>query len=135
VSSPLVPRPQRRRRAVTGRALLLGAAAVLLLVLLASPLNRYFGSRSDVNAAASQLHRDRAELALLRKQLRQWSDPGYVQQQARHRLQFAMPGDTVYVTVDRGAKNRLQTTTPSIRIAEQGSWNQLLWRSVERAGG
>jgi hypothetical protein len=103
--------------------------------LLASPLNRYFGSRGDVNAAASQLQRDRAELARLRHQLRQWSDPGYVQQQARHRLQFAMPGDTVYVTVDRGQKNRLRTTTSPTRVLEQGSWNQVLWHSVEQAGG
>jgi cell division protein FtsB len=115
--------------------LLLGAAVVLLLVLLASPLNRFFGSRSDVNAAASQLQRDRAELAQLRAELRRWSDPGYVQAQARHRLQYAMPGDTVYVTVDKTAENKIESTAVPRQVIEQGSWNQLLWRSVERAGG
>ncbi len=119
----------------TGRALVLGAAVVLLLVLLASPLNRFFGSRGDVNAAASQLQRDRAELARLRAQLQRWSDPGYVQEQARHRLQYAMPGDTVYVTVDKSGKNKIQATATPKRVLVQGSWNEVLWKSVERAGG
>jgi cell division protein FtsB len=135
VSSPLKPRRQRPRRVFTGRALVLGAAVVLLLVLLASPLNRFFGSRGDVNAAASQLQRDRAELAQLQAQLQRWSDPGYVQEQARHRLQYAMPGDTVYVTVDKSAVNKIQATSTPKRVLVQGSWNQLLWKSVEQAGG
>jgi cell division protein FtsB len=134
VSSPIKPR-QPRRRTVTGRGLLLGAAVVLLLVLLASPLNRFFGSRGDVNTAASQLQRDRAELARLRAQLQRWSDPGYVQEQARHRLQYAMPGDTVYVTVDKNGKDKIQATSTPRRVLDQGSWNQVLWRSVEQAGG
>jgi cell division protein FtsB len=134
VSSPIKPRPQRRRT-VTGRGLLLGAAVVLLLVLLASPLNRFFGSRGDVNTAASQLQRDRAELAQLRAQLQQWSDPGYVQAQARHRLQYAMPGDTVYVTVDKNGTDKIEQTATPRRVQQQGTWNQVLWNSVEQAGG
>jgi cell division protein FtsB len=123
----------RPHRAVTGRAIVLGALVVVLLVLLASPLNRYFTSRSDLNGAAQQLHSDKQQLHELNKQYRQWSDPGFIQQQARQRLQYAMPGDTVYVVVDQGAKSDIQKSeaTPSQEAA--GSWNTRLWSSVEQA--
>lgn len=124
----------RPRRAVTGRAIVLGTLVVLLLVLLASPLNRYFGSRSDLHDAAQQLQHDQRQLTSLTKQYKQWSDPGFVQQQARQRLQYAMPGDTVYIVVDHGAKSQIQKTvrtpTPS---QTSGSWNTTLWASVEAA--
>ena len=129
---PVPPRPVRR--AITGRALVLGTVVILLLVLLASPLNRYFGSRGALGDTSRQLKDDRARLSQLQQQLNQWSDPGYVQQQARKRLQYAMPGDTVYVVVDRGQKNDIVKTSGSAadRNDQQG-WNTKLWDSVTRA--
>jgi cell division protein FtsB len=125
-------RPQRR--AVTGRALVLGTLVVILLVLLASPLHRYFASRGDVGHAAQQLHDDQAQLDALQKQLQRWSDPGYIQQQARQRLQFAMPGDTVYIVVNRGQQSDIEKTSGT-KVAERtGTWNQRLWDSVQAAG-
>ena len=125
----------RPRRAVTGRALVLGTLVVLLIVLLASPLNRYFGSRGDLNAASTQLQRDKQQLAELQKQYQQWSDPGFIQQQARKRLQYAMPGDTVYVVVDRGAKSEIEKTLAQGGRTDGGdAWTTRLWTSVEQAG-
>ena len=121
------------RRAVTGRAIVLGALVVVLLVLLASPLNRYFKSRGDLTGAAQQLHSDKQQLHELTRQYRQWSDPGFIQQQARQRLQYAMPGDTVYVVVDRGAKSDIQKTEAAPTQEAAGSWNARLWSSVEQA--
>ena len=124
------------RRAVTGRAIVLATVIVLLLVLLASPLNRYFQSRSDMSKAASQLDQDKAALAKLAAQRKQWGDPGYIQQQARARLQYAMPGDTTYVVVNHGAQNDIvKTTTTSTSSAPAPAWNTKLWRSVVRASG
>ncbi|MGI8760348.1 MAG: FtsB family cell division protein [Jatrophihabitantaceae bacterium] len=126
----------KARRAVTGRALVLGTLLVLLLVLLAAPLNRYFGSRNDASHAAQQLNEDRRQLAELTRQLALWSDPGYLQQQARARLQYAMPGDTVYVVVKRGARSQIEATqgVPAGKAAA-GAWNTRLWSSVQHAGG
>ncbi|TAM90644.1 MAG: septum formation initiator family protein [Jatrophihabitans sp.] len=127
-------RARRPRRAVTGRALVLGTVVIVLLVLLASPLSRYFNSRSALTQAHQQLRSDQQELARLRSQKAQWSDPGYVQQQARQRLQLAMPGDTVYVVVDKGAKTEIEKTTlPNGGSAASGSWNTRIWASVQHA--
>jgi cell division protein FtsB len=125
--------PRRPRRAVTGRALVLGTLVILLLVVLASPLNRYFQSRSALTDAAQKLKDDKARVAQLTKQLNRWSDPGYIQQQARERLQYAMPGDTVYVVVGHGQRNDIvRTSGPSSR-SDQAGWNTKLWDSVTRA--
>jgi cell division protein FtsB len=123
------------RRAVTGRALVLGTLVVLLLVVLASPLHRYFASRSDVQHASQQLRSDEAELAELGKQLDRWGDPGYIQQQARVRLQYAMPGDTVYVVTRAGQPSDLSTSraTTTTKRADD-TWNKRLWETVQKAG-
>ncbi|MGH8860194.1 MAG: FtsB family cell division protein [Jatrophihabitantaceae bacterium] len=132
---PAARTPARRpRRAVTGRALVLGVLVVLLLVVLASPLNRYFASRGALTNASHQLKDDKARVTELQQQLQRWSDPGYVQQQARQRLQYAMPGDTVYVVVDHGQQNDIaKTAGDGSNASDQAGWNAKLWASVVRA--
>ncbi|HKC26474.1 MAG TPA: septum formation initiator family protein [Jatrophihabitans sp.] len=123
-----------RRPVLTGRALVLGGVVVLLVVLLASPINRYLGSRSDLNGAAQQLQNDQRQLSQLQKQKALWSDPGYIQQQARTRLQYAMPGDTVYVVVDKGQRSDIAKTAGSPGAQAAGrSWNSRLMDSVRAA--
>lgn len=133
---PSTPRtPARRpRRAITGRALVLGTLVVLLLVVLASPLNRYFESRSALGNAQQKLQDDKAREAQLQRQVARWGDPGYIQQQARRRLQYAMPGDTTYVVVDHGQQNDIAKTAGSgTNPGDQAGWNTKLWDSVTRA--
>jgi cell division protein FtsB len=125
-----------RRRGLTGRALVLGAVLILLVVILAAPLHRYLSSRSAVEQAQQQRRDNQRELTKVRGQLRQWSDPAYVEQQARSRLQYALPGDTVYVVVHPGQKSDIagtaQQNTAPVRVPG-GSWNQRLWGSVTAA--
>ncbi len=134
-SSP-AGRPRRApRRAITGRALVLGTLVVLLVVLLASPLHRYFASRSDVAHASQQLESDQQQLAELTKQLQRWGDPGFIQQQARVHLQYAMPGDTVYVVTDAGQQSDITKTNVKKDSAKStATWNQRLWETVQKAG-
>ena len=127
-------RGQAARPVLTGRALVLGAVALLLIVLLAAPVHRYLASRGQVDSAASKLHGDRAHLAKLKKQNALWSDPGYVQRQARIRLQFAMPGDTVYVVVDKGQRSGIaKSSGVRSKQARGPGWNTRLWNSVRAA--
>ncbi|MDT4938833.1 MAG: hypothetical protein QOG80_2504 [Pseudonocardiales bacterium] len=123
-----------RRRAITGRALVLGALVIVLLVLLASPLHRYFASRGDVQHANQKLHDDKAALLQLQAEQQKWTDPGYIQQQARLRLMYAMPGDTVYVVVRPGQKSTIEKTSNTTVAQQASTWNQRLWQSVQTAG-
>ncbi len=131
-----MPTTRRRGRPVlTGRALVLGALVVLLVVVLASPVTRWLGSRSDVSDTATQLRRDQAQLSVLNRQKTQWGDPGFIQRQARERLQYAMPGDTTYVVVDKGQRTQIQRSagTGVSHSARGGAWNKRLWDSVRAA--
>jgi cell division protein FtsB len=126
---------RRERPVLTGRALVLGGIVVLLVVLLASPIHRYLGSRSDIASTSEQLHKDQQRLQQLKQQKQRWGDPGYIQQQARARLQYAMPGDTVYVVVDKGQRSQIEKTAGSGSSTKRGDdWNTRLWDSVRAAG-
>jgi len=129
-------RPERApRRAITGRALVLGTLVVLLVVLLASPLHRYFASRGDVEHASQQLRSDQSRLAELTTQRQRWGDPGYIQQQARLRLEYAMPGDTVYIVTDAGQVSDIARSSAKKHTKPaDGTWNQRLWETVQKAG-
>jgi cell division protein FtsB len=129
---------QRRRRPVlTPRALVLGGLVVLLVVVLASPLSHYLGSRADVARAARQLHDDQAALRRLTAQKARWSDPGFVQAQARSRLMYAMPGDTVYVVADNNQPSLIERTSglPASSARSDRAWSARLWDSVRAAAG
>jgi cell division protein FtsB len=122
-----------RRRGLTGRALVLGAMLILLAVVLAPPVHRYLAARSSVQQAQRQRQDDQRQLAELKQQLKQWDDPAYVEQQARSRLQYAMPGDTVYVVLRPGEQPGLGGQPQHDREAVQvpgGTWNERLWGSV-----
>jgi cell division protein FtsB len=138
VTPPMPPASDRKARSgrpvLTGRALVLGGIVVLLVLLLASPIHRFLASRSDVSSTAGQLDQDNLQLRELKKQKALWSDPGFIQQQARHRLQFAMPGDTVYVVVDKGQRSDIEKTAGSTSSKPGGTeWNSKLWDSVRAA--
>jgi cell division protein FtsB len=129
------PEPRSGRPVLTGRALVLGGIVVLLVLLLASPIHRFLASRSDVSSTAQQLAQDNKQLRDLKQQQALWSDPGFIQQQARRRLQFAMPGDTVYVVVDKGQRSDIEKTAGAASSKPGGTeWNTRLWDSVRAAG-
>jgi cell division protein FtsL len=125
-----------RRRGITGRALVLGAVLVLLLVVLAAPVHRYLATRSALTQADRERKANQTELVQLQQQVAQWNDPAYIAQQARARLQFAMPGDTVYVVVAPNAKPVTGTPAPRDSTATRvpgDSWNERLWGSIRTA--
>jgi cell division protein FtsB len=125
-----------RRRGPTGRALVLGAVIIFLVVILAAPLHRYLSSHGAVEQARQERRDNQAQLAKVQQQLARLDDPAYVEQQARTRLQYALPGDTVYVVVHPGEKSDLGGTakhdTVPVRVPG-GTWNQRLWGSVVTA--
>ena len=130
------PRRGGRRRGITGRALVLGAVLILLVVVLASPVHRYVATRSALSQAEQARRANQAELVQLQKQVAQWNDPAYIAQQARARLQFAMPGDTVYVVVTPNTKPATGASAPRDSTATRvpgDSWNERLWGSIRTA--
>jgi cell division protein FtsB len=125
------------RRPVTGRALVLGAVIVALVVLLAAPLHRYISARSNLQNAQQQGVDDQRTITELQQQNTQLDDPNYIAEQARTRLQYALPGETVYNVIRPGQQEGVdggtsKSTQP--KRAPGDTWNQRLWGSAQVAG-
>jgi cell division protein FtsB len=127
---------RRARRPLTGRALILGAVIVALVVILAAPLHRFLAARSAVSQSVAARDSGQRDLKALQQLDHQLSDPAYIEAQARSRLQYAMPGDTVYQIVDQGQKSTIDggaaKSTGTTTIAGN-TWNERLWGSLRSA--
>ena len=124
-----------RRPSLTGRAALLALVLVVLGVSYAYPLRTWIEQRADLAALAAE----RAELEQrtvdLEAQQQRWEDPAYVRAQARERLHFVLPGETVYVVVPP-AGGRAGGETPQLPVVSRsGSWYGRLWGTVRAADG
>lgn len=131
----------RDRPQITARALVLGVVVCLLALSLAYPLKEYFGERSQIAGLRQDAAAKSAAVAALTQRARQLSDPAYIKAEARKRLQYALPGDTVFVVVPKADAPASRQT--AIRRATSGSgrpagrpgtpWYDQLGNSITRA--
>jgi cell division protein FtsB len=124
-----------RRPQLSGRTILVAVMALFLVVILASPLQTYLSRRDAVAASEHRQQQLSQHVAQLQHENDLWSDPAYVERQARTRLQFIRPGDTLYTVLNSDGTPRTSPGPPSgpSRIGHQPSWNFNLWTSVTDA--
>jgi len=79
---------------------ILAAIFVMLAVTLVPTLRSTLKQRSQISDLRSQLAQQGRTVAALQREQRQWSDPAYVEQQARERLKFVRVGETSYTVID-----------------------------------
>ena len=119
---------------LTGRRMMVAAMALFLVVVLASPFQTYLSRRASVAASERQQQQLNAQLAELQHQSAQWQDPAFVARQARIRLQYIRPGDTLYTVLDaQGNPLEPPAQAPAEKVARtehRPSWNAVLWASV-----
>jgi cell division protein FtsB len=136
-------RPVRLRPAwahapkLTGRRMMVAVMALFLVVVLASPFQTYLSRRASVSDSQLEQQRLNAQLAELQHQSEQWQDPAFVARQARIRLQYIRPGDTLYTVLDAQGnplEAPAQAATGKVARADhRPSWNSVLWASVHDA--
>ncbi|MEU0314905.1 septum formation initiator family protein [Nocardioides sp. NPDC006273] len=132
-------RKRLRRPRLTGRAMMIILVVAVLVISYASSLRAYIQQRNDINALQTEIAERKEHIKRLEEQTRRWEDPAYVQQQARERFGYVMPGETAYVALDENGE-RIQTepelTDPdSVGSAEQPkAWWDDAWGSVLLAG-
>lgn len=109
---------------------------IILILLLAPSVKPWFEQR----AALSQLREDvamaQAEVDALAAEADRWRDPDFLKSQARDRLNFVLPGQTLYGVIDdrRPAVSDDPGETAASVAASDRAWFADLWRSVEVAG-
>jgi hypothetical protein len=113
----------------------LGLVVCALLLSLAYPTKQFLAQRGEIGRLEQQQRDARARVAALEERQRQLSDPAYVRAQARERLHFVLPGETVYVVVPPAAGGAGGETPQLPVVSRNGSWYRRLWGTVRAADG
>ncbi len=112
---------------------MLGLVFCAVALALAVPLRDYLTQRAELGATVSQEQQLRVQYASLEQEKAALADPAYIESEARRRLQYVKPGDTVYV-VNAPA---LPTPTPTTPVAATTTapWYQHLWATLSDPAG
>jgi cell division protein FtsB len=124
-----------RRSSLTARAAILAIAVASVAFALALPFKVWVAQRGHIASSQAQTREQERRVAALQRQTQRWNDPAYVEQQARLRLHYAMPGEKTYVVLGTPKSHRQhhQATAPGGPTLT-GPWYSRLWQSVEAAG-
>ena len=110
----------------------------VLVLSFASSLQAYLQQRHSIDSLKSAIAEREAAIDALQREKERWDDPAYVEQQARARMGYVMPGETAYVALD-GNGNRIESQSSLSAPDEVGKkaqppWWSTVWASVELAG-
>ncbi|WP_124054216.1 FtsB family cell division protein [Arcanobacterium ihumii] len=86
------------------RLALIIATVMVGVFLVSTPLRGYIAQQEEKRELLATLEQNKERVQELEQQLALWNDPQFIQSQARQRLGFVLPGQTLYL-VDKDALN------------------------------
>ena len=89
---------------LSGLALSMLLLIVAALVVLAPNLKTLVEQRQQITQLQQQVAQEKASVKGLHAQVDRWSDPAYIEAQARSTLYYVMPGDVSYFVVGADTK-------------------------------
>lgn len=109
------------------------------LVAVTPTLTKYLEKQEELRSLQSQLVSLEERNKDLERELKLWEDKDYVTTQARERLGYVLPGQTLYVVTDPSAgtaQEQLEAKVASVNHDRRAasSWLTTLWDSVSVAG-
>jgi cell division protein FtsB len=128
-SPPRPARPPLRPTKLTGRAALLAVVMCAIALSLAYPVREYIGQRRQIDQLLATQQSLSQQVKNLQAQQKQFSDPSYIEQQARDQLHYCMTGEKCYVIIG----NSPAPDAAPARTTTATSWYSKLWGSVQRA--
>lgn len=130
--------PRGLRHRVTGRMVVLVLVVTMLAMSFGSSLKASVQQRSQIQALKSQIAERRAAIDALEEEKARWEDPSFVEQQARSRFGYVMPGEESYVVL--GADGRPLAGDAELADPDEvvktvpTTWWENAWGSVRLAG-
>jgi cell division protein FtsB len=109
---------------------------VLFVVLLAPSLRILVEQRVQIGNLQSALAAQKQDLKDLKGEQARWSDPSYIESQARTRLNYVYPGEYSYLVIDDGKTPKAKDGLPvSTKLqATRVDWVRSMLSSVFTAG-
>mgnify|MGYP001940692055 CR=1 FL=1 len=127
----------RERMGNPSVGLVILVVGILIAALLVAPTLQRFVEQRQRIAALEHTNQQLAEQAsTLRTEQARWSDPAFIESQARGRLMFAKPGDTVYILegdTSHPVAEKPAPATPEQHVTEH-EWSRIAVRSLIGAG-
>jgi cell division protein FtsB len=128
-SPPRPARPLLRPTKLTGRAALLAVVMCAIALSLAYPVREYIGQRRQIDQLLVTQQSLSQQVKNLQAEQKQFSDPSYIEQQARDQLHYCMTGEKCYVIIG----NSPAPDAGPARTTTATSWYSKLWGSVQKA--
>jgi len=112
----------------SGFAVTILALLVAGVVILAPSLRVLAEQQQEIAELRDALAQAQQDVVDLAEQRERWSDPAFVETQARERLMFVYPGDITYLVIDDVDEDEDQDDTPiSTDIVQgEGDWRAAL---------
>ena len=89
------------RARFTNRAAVLVVVFAILVIAYASSMRAYLHQRALINNLNAQIAQAETNINALQLEKNRWRDPAYVEQQARLRFGWVLPGQTAYQVLDQ----------------------------------
>lgn len=114
---------------------ILASIFVILAITLIPALRATVNQQVQIKGLRDQITQQRETVAALQQEQQKWTDPAYVEQQARQRLKFVRVGDKSYTVID--GEQTAPVLTGGARIAAPAKaatvntpWYGELWQSM-----
>jgi len=113
---------------------ILASVFVILAIMLIPALRATFSQQSQINGLRERIAQQQGTVAALQQEQQQWTDPAYVEQQARERLKLVRVGDKSFTVIDGVAAPVLaggaRIAAPVKTTAANVPWYGQLWQSM-----
>ena len=106
----------------------------MLAMALIPALRSTLSQQGQINALRERIAQQRQTVAALQQEEQKWTDPAYVEQQARERLKFVRVGERSFTVIDGEAAPDLTGGAPIAAPAKTSTasipWYGQLWQSM-----
>lgn len=118
---------------LTTRAGVLAMVLLGLLLAYAYPVRVYLAQQAEIAKLEAEQDDQRRYIGELTEERAKWDDQEYVKSQARSRLQYTLPGETLYRVIGNGSQETPAGGQATPEQEEPPPWYGKLWSSIEAA--
>ncbi|WP_051171927.1 FtsB family cell division protein [Microbacterium indicum] len=122
---------------LSGFAVIMLGLVVLGAFILVPSVSGYIDMRQQIAAAQAGVEVTKDDIAELQREQDRWHDPAYIMSEARSRLYFTKPGETVYLVEDDLPDDEAAETPAPVSdeaTEEKSDWMGTMLRSVVESG-
>lgn len=134
LGKPAVANGQRSAKFTT-RAVVLMSIVLLLVASYTSSLHAWWDQRGEIQSTKAEIAMRKDAIKELRDDKLRWDDKAFIEQQARERFGWVLPGEVGYRVI--GSDGRVQGNVPTLDAPPVPSakvWYDKLWGTVIESG-